>query len=94
MKNSFFFLIIIKKNKRTGHLVNFAVPDGKQKNKTKKIDKYLDLAKGPKKLLNMWMKVTPIVVDALEIVPKGFERRLEELVIREKKSRPSKPHHC
>ena len=47
---------------------------------SEKIDKYLNFAREMKKLCNMRMTVIPIVVGAL--VPKGLERRLEELKIR------------
>ena len=38
---------------------------------SEKRDKYLDLARGPKKLRNMKMMVTPIVFGALHTVTKG-----------------------
>ena len=44
--------------------------------------KYLDLVKELKKQLNMSVRVIPIVVGALGTVPKGLERRLEQLEIR------------
>ena len=54
--------------------------DGIEKMKErKKINKYLDLAREPKKPWNM--KMIPIVIDALETLPKDSERRLEELVL-------------
>ena len=39
-----------------------------------KIDKYLDLTRELKKLLKMKVALVPIVVGALGIFPKGFEK--------------------
>ena len=49
---------------------------------SKTIEKYLDLARELKKLWTMKVTVIPIIVSALETVPKDPEKRLEELVIR------------
>ena len=43
------------------------------------IDKYLDLARELKKLWNKKVTAIAIVVGALETVPSGFEKSLEEL---------------
>ena len=48
----------------------------------KKRDKYLDLAKKLKKLWSMKVTVIPIVIGALEMIPKGFLRGQDELKIR------------
>ena len=53
--------------------------DHKVKVKNEKIAKYLDLARELKKLWNMRMTLIPNVVGALGMVPKGVEKRLEEL---------------
>ena len=65
-------LIIINKKKRTCKIVDFAVPvDHKIKLKEyEKKDKYLDLAKGLKKLWNMRVIVIPIVIGAFGTVIK------------------------
>ena len=47
-----------------------------------KVKKYPDLAGELKRLWNIKVAVTPIVVGILEIVPKVLERRLEEMEIR------------
>ena len=47
---------------------------------SKKVNKYLDLAREQKKLWNMRVMVIPIVIGTLR-VPKGLDRRLEELKI-------------
>ena len=67
--------------------MDFPVPaDHRMKIKeSEEIDKYLDLTreqKKKKKLRYMRARVIPIVVGALEIVPKGLEKNLEELEIR------------
>ena len=41
--------------------------------------KYLDLARGLKKLWNKKVSVIPVAVGALRNVPKGLEKTLEEL---------------
>ena len=40
------------------------------------INKYLDLSKQLKKMLNMKGTVMPIIVGAIGTVPKGLEKRL------------------
>ena len=44
-----------------------------------KINVYLNLARKLKKLMNKWIKVIPIKIGALGKVPKGMERKQEEL---------------
>ena len=45
-------------------------------------DKYLDFARELKKLWNMKVTVTPIVIGALTMVTKGLVQGLEDLKIR------------
>ena len=61
-------LALINKKKRTFYLVNFAIPlNSKVKVKeSKKLEKYLDLARELKKLWSVNMTVTAIIVKALE----------------------------
>ena len=47
----------------------------------KKREKYLDLARELKILLNMKVTVMPIVIGELGMIPKGLVRGLEELKI-------------
>ena len=80
-------MFINKKKKKTCHLVDFAVPaDHRVKIKEReKIDKFADLDRKLKKTKKLWIlrvTVIPIVVSALGTVPKGLERKLEELEIR------------
>ena len=44
-------------------------------------DKYLDLAREPRKLWNVWMMVIPFVIGALGKLPKRSEREQKELEI-------------
>ena len=59
--------------------MDFAVPAnhrGKSK-ECEKTDKYLDLAKEPKKLWNMKVTIIPIGIGALGTVTKGMVQGLE-----------------
>ena len=64
-----------KKKKRICKIVDFAVPADHRINlkKTEKKDKYLDLARELKKLLNMKVTIVPIVVGALGTITKSLE---------------------
>ena len=75
--------LVLMNKKKTYHKVDFALPADYRGEKT--IDKYLDLARELKeKNWNMKVTMILIVVGALETVPKGLEKRLEELEIRER----------
>ena len=65
-------LIIINKKERTSRIEDFSVPaDHRVKFKeSEKMDKYLDLARELKKLWNMKVAITPIVIGALGTVTK------------------------
>ena len=76
-------LIVINKKKRTCKIVDFAVPADhriKQKECEKK-DKYLDLARELKKLWNMQVTITPIVIGAFGTVTKGLLKGREDLEV-------------
>ena len=79
-------LLLINKMKWTCQQVDFAVlADQRVKIKeSKKIDKFLHLARELKKLWNVKVTVIPIVVGVFGTVLKGIEKRLEELVMRER----------
>ena len=76
-------LIIINKKKRICKIVDFAVPAGQKINLkvSEKKDKYLDLARELKKLLNMKVTIMPIVIGALGTVTKGLLKGLEDLEV-------------
>ena len=64
------------KNNNNNKLVNFAIPSDhrvKLKEREKK-DEYLNLARNLKKLLNMKMKILPIVISALGTVTKDWQK--------------------
>ena len=71
-----------KKKKKKKNLQNCGLccPDGPQ-NKTKRMWKYLDLAREFKKLWNMKVTIIPIVIDAFDTVTKGLVQGLEDLEI-------------
>ena len=77
-------LVLINKKKRTCHLVDFfiQVDHWVKMKESKKIDKFLDLARELKNLWNIRVMVIPIVVGTLGMVPKGLELRLGELEMR------------
>ena len=67
-----------QQKKRICKIVNFAVPADNiiNLNESEKKDKYLDLARGLKKLLNMKVTIVPIVIGALGIITKGLLKAL------------------
>ena len=74
----------MKKKKKTYHLKDFAIPvDPWVKiEESKKIDKYLDLARELKKLWIMRVMVIPIVVVVLRMVLKSLKKTLTEMEIK------------
>ena len=78
-------LIIINKKKKENKIVDFAVTAEhriKLKESEKK-DKYLDLARELKKLLNLKVTIIPIVIGAFITVTKGLLKGLENLEVRD-----------
>ena len=80
--------VIVKKKKkkktRTWSIVKFAVPADQRVNlkESEKNDKYLDLTRELKELLNMKVMVIATVIGALGTVNKGLIMGLENLKIR------------
>ena len=76
-------LIIINKRKRICKVVDFAVPADDRINlkESEKEDKYVDLARGLKKLWNMKVTIVPIVIGTLGTVTKGILKGLEDLEV-------------
>ena len=72
-----------QQKKRTGKVVDFAVPaDHRIKLKEcEKKNKYLDLARELKKLWNMKVTIIPIVIGAFGTVTKGLLKELEDLEV-------------
>ena len=76
-------IIINKKKKKICKVVDFAVPaDHRIKLKEcEKRDKYLDLARELKKLLNMKVTIITIVIGAFGTINKGLLKGLEDLEV-------------
>ena len=71
-----------KKIDRTYWTVEFAISvDPSVKKQSGKKHKYLDLASELEKLWNMKVTVKPIVIGALQTVPKEFVKKLKDLEI-------------
>ena len=82
--------------KRTCYVVNFAIPKDnrvkKKKNRRKwKEKQIIRSCQNQKYLWNIKVAVIPVVVGTLGTVPKGLEKRLEEVKIKE--LRPYRPQH-
>ena len=77
-------MIIMEKKKRTCKIVDFTVPAGHcvKMRESEKKDKYLDLARELKKLLNLKVTVIPIVIGALGTITEGLLMELVDLEIR------------
>ena len=76
-------LELVNKNKKTSYIVNFIFPaDHRIKSKSVENDRNLDLARELKKLWNMKMTVTPIVIGALGTIPEILVQQLGDLEIR------------
>ena len=72
-------------NKKKNCLImDFTVPENHRvkMKESEKIDKYLDIARELKTLWNIRVIMMPIILGALGRVPKGLERRLEQLKIK------------
>ena len=71
------------KKKKICKIVDFAVPADHRINlkENEKKDKYLDLARELKKLLNMKVTIVPIVIGALGTITKGLLKGLEDLEV-------------
>ena len=76
-------LIIINKKKKICKIVDFAVPADHRiiLKKSGKKDKYLDLDRELKKLLNMKVTIVPIVIGAFGTITKGLLKGLEDLEV-------------
>ena len=76
-------IIINNKKKRISKIVDFAVPADHRINlkESEKKDKYLDLARELKKLLNMKVTIVPIVIGVLGTITKGLLKSLEDLEV-------------
>ena len=80
-------LVLINKKKRTCQLVDFAISAYSRVKMTEsgKISKYLDLARELKKLWNVEVKVIPVVIGGVRMIPKSLEKRIMKILYRGKK---------
>ena len=76
-------IIINKKKKKICKIVDLAVPADHKINlkECEKKDKYLDLARGLKKLWKMKVTIVPIVIGAFGTITKGLLKGLEDLEV-------------
>ena len=65
-------------------IINFAIPcDSKiELKEQEKTEKYHDLQRELKKMWNMKVNTTPIVIGAMEAIPKKLRKRLEQFEIK------------
>ena len=72
-------LVVVDK-KRTCKIIDFTVPgDSRIENKEKeKIKKYQDLRQELQKIWNVRVKIIPLVVGSLGVIPKQFGNRLKK----------------
>ena len=76
-------LAVVDKKERICKIIDFAVPgDSMIEEKEKdKIEKYQDLGRELQKILNVKVKIIPLVVGSLGAIPKQFGIRLKRLVL-------------
>ena len=74
-------LVVVDKKRRTCKIIDFAVPgDSRIEEKEKeKIEKYQDLRRELQKIWNVRVKIIPLVVGSLGVIPKQFGNRLKEI---------------
>ena len=89
-------LLRVNEKKKTSQIVNFTVSaDHRVKIKENvKRDKYLELARELKKLLNMKVRVKTIIVGTLELISKLIWFGIWKSWKSESEPRPSKVLHC
>ena len=74
-------LVVVDKKRRTCKIIDFAVPgDSRIEEKEKeKIEKYQDLRRELQKTWSVRVKIIPLVVSSLSVIPKQFGNRLKEI---------------
>ena len=77
-------MIVINKKENTAQVIDFAIPhDSRVDSKEiEKIEKYQDLVRELKKLWDMRIVVSPIVIGALGTTPKKLPKRLKDIGIK------------
>ena len=73
-------MVVVNKKRTTCKIVDFAVPgDSRIEEKEKeKTEKYEDLRRELQKICNVRVKIIPLVVGFLGVIPKQFGNRLKE----------------
>ena len=73
-------MVVVNKKRTTCKIVDFAVPgDSRIEEKEKeKTEKYEDLRRELQKICNVRVKIIPLVVGSLGVIPKQFGNRLKE----------------
>ena len=76
-------LVVVDKKERGFKIIDFAVPGDStiEENVKDKIEKYQDSGRELKKILNVKLRVIPLVVGSLGDIPKQFGNRLKEIGI-------------
>ena len=76
-------LVVVDKKERSCKIIDFAVPgDSRIEEKEKdKIENYQNLGRGLQKILNVKVKIIPLVVGSLGAIPKQFGNRLKQIGI-------------
>ena len=77
-------MIVVDKVNKYCEIIDFAIPyDSKiELKEQEKIEKYQDLRRELKKIWNMKVNITPIVIGAMGAIPKKLRKRLEQLGIK------------
>ena len=77
-------MIVVDKVNKYCEIINFAIPyDSKTELKEQeKIEKYQDLRRELKKMWNIKVNISPIVMGAMGAIPKKLRKRLEQLGIK------------
>ena len=76
-------MVVSDKKERSCKIIDFAVPgDSRIEEKEKdKIEKYQDLGRELQKIWNVKVKIIPLVVGSLGVIPKQFGNRLKQIGI-------------
>ena len=76
-------LIVADKEERSCKIIDFTVPEDSriEEKKKDKIEKYQDLERELQKIWNVKVKIIPLVVGALDAIPKQFSNRLKQIGI-------------
>ena len=75
-------LVVVDKKERSCKIIDFAVPgDSRIEEKKDKIEKYQELGRELQKIWNVKVKIIPLVVGSLGVIPTQFGNRLKQVGI-------------